>query len=77
MYVLMRLRFQQVSNKVTFPREPRVSTECKQLIMRILAPIKVRISLTEIFNDPWCIVDDTGEEEVCNFQILIYKCDFD
>lgn len=47
----------QVSNRVTFPKEPRVSNECKHLILKILAPIKLRINIQEILTEPWCLMD--------------------
>ncbi|KAK9736791.1 Protein kinase domain [Popillia japonica] len=36
------LLLKQVSNKVTFPREPKVSPACRTLITKILAPLKKR-----------------------------------
>ncbi|XP_011561202.2 testis-specific serine/threonine-protein kinase 3 isoform X1 [Plutella xylostella] len=43
----------QVQNKVTFPREPKVSSDCKKLITKILAPLKVRVKIPQILADPW------------------------
>ncbi|XP_074029598.1 testis-specific serine/threonine-protein kinase 3 [Leptinotarsa decemlineata] len=48
----------QVSNKVVFPKEARVSTSCKSLISQILAPLKVRIRISGIRRDPWFLTDD-------------------
>lgn len=45
--------FQQVSNKVNFPREPKVSSACKSLINKILAPLKARIKISGIKQDQW------------------------
>lgn len=45
--------FQQVQSKVTFPKEPKISTRCRTLILQILAPVKQRIRLAGIKNDPW------------------------
>ncbi|XP_022904654.1 testis-specific serine/threonine-protein kinase 3-like isoform X2 [Onthophagus taurus] len=47
------LLLKQVSNKVTFPREPKVTTSCRTLISKILAPLKVRLRVSGIRNDPW------------------------
>lgn len=43
----------QVSNKVTFPKEPKVSGNCKSLINKILAPLKSRIRISGIKTDTW------------------------
>ncbi|XP_028134381.1 testis-specific serine/threonine-protein kinase 3-like [Diabrotica virgifera virgifera] len=43
----------QVSNKVTFPKEPKISSICKSLINKILAPLKSRIRISGIKIDPW------------------------
>ncbi|KAL1452729.1 hypothetical protein WDU94_006933 [Cyamophila willieti] len=43
----------QVQNKVEFPKEPIVSAECKALISKILAPVKTRIRIKAIKEDPW------------------------
>lgn len=45
--------FQQVQNKVVFPRDPSVSSMCKHLITKIIAPLKVRITIDGIEEDPW------------------------
>lgn len=45
--------FQQVSNKVIFPKEPKVSIMCKSLINKILSPLKSRIRIGGIKQDPW------------------------
>lgn len=38
--------------------------------MKILAPVKVRISIAEIYNEPWCIADDTNDESPVQIQIF-------
>ncbi|XP_060530488.1 testis-specific serine/threonine-protein kinase 3-like [Cylas formicarius] len=48
----------QVSNKVRFPKEPRVTLNCKSLINKILAPLKSRIRISGIKLDPWFIYDE-------------------
>ncbi|KAJ8935327.1 hypothetical protein NQ314_012882 [Rhamnusium bicolor] len=50
----------QVSNKVNFPKEPKVSVNCKSLISKILAPLKSRIRITGIRNDSWYTFDAPG-----------------
>ncbi|XP_025832159.1 testis-specific serine/threonine-protein kinase 3-like isoform X2 [Agrilus planipennis] len=47
------LLLKQVSSKVTFPREPKVSSSVKQLIVKVLAPLKVRVKICGIKNDSW------------------------
>lgn len=51
--VIAKKVLQQVSNKVTFPREPKVTTACKALINKILLPVKARIRIPGIRNDAW------------------------
>ncbi|XP_015592495.1 testis-specific serine/threonine-protein kinase 4-like [Cephus cinctus] len=46
----------QVQNKVTFPKDPKVSQPCRVLITRILAPQRTRLRIAIIRNDPWLIV---------------------
>ncbi|CAH1275338.1 unnamed protein product [Diabrotica balteata] len=43
----------QVSNKVSFPKEPKISSSCRSLINKILAPLKSRIRISGIRIDPW------------------------
>ncbi|XP_065171466.1 testis-specific serine/threonine-protein kinase 3-like isoform X2 [Atheta coriaria] len=47
------LLLKQVSNKVTFPKDPKASTACKTLINKILAPLKTRARISTIKSDPW------------------------
>ncbi|XP_065357453.1 testis-specific serine/threonine-protein kinase 1 [Calliphora vicina] len=43
----------RINASLVFPKTPSASTECKQLILHILAPIKMRFSLSQIKEDPW------------------------
>ncbi|KAG7210528.1 hypothetical protein KM043_012049 [Ampulex compressa] len=43
----------QVQNKVTFPKQPKVSQSCRSLIMRILVPQRSRLQMDNIRNDVW------------------------
>lgn len=45
--------YQQVQNKVKFPQEKTASEECKKLITKLLSPLNIRISISEIKKDPW------------------------
>lgn len=59
------MNLQQVQNKVTFPREPKVSVECRKLITKILAPLKLRVKIPQILADPWlCPNQQTKDEEL-------------
>ncbi|KAL1462739.1 hypothetical protein WDU94_014552 [Cyamophila willieti] len=49
-YVLL---LKQVQNKVVFPTQPFVSTECKTLLTKIFSPVKARIRMNDIKQDPW------------------------
>ncbi|XP_046143350.1 testis-specific serine/threonine-protein kinase 1-like [Osmia bicornis bicornis] len=43
----------QVQNKITFPKEPKVSQACRSLIARILVPQRTRLHIDNIRNDIW------------------------
>lgn len=43
----------QVQKNVEFPKDPQVSTDCKALICRILAPVRSRVRIKQIKEDPW------------------------
>lgn len=61
---------QQVQNKVSFPREPKVSTECRKLITKILSPLKVRVKIPQILADPWLNPNQpVKDEEVDTTQV--------
>ncbi|CAH1118515.1 unnamed protein product [Phaedon cochleariae] len=47
----------QVSNKVVFPKDPKVSTACRSLINKILAPLKSRVRIGGIRVDGWFTYD--------------------
>ncbi|ENN80185.1 hypothetical protein YQE_03381, partial [Dendroctonus ponderosae] len=48
----------QVSSKVVFPKDPKVSSGCKSLINKILAPLKSRIRLSGIKMDQWFLFEE-------------------
>lgn len=43
----------RINAALAFPKNPTVSGDCKQLIGRILAPLKVRYAIPQIKEDPW------------------------
>ncbi|KAI5710097.1 hypothetical protein M8J76_012177 [Diaphorina citri] len=43
----------QVQKRVVFPESPRLSSSCKALISNILSPVKFRIQMEDIRQDPW------------------------
>ncbi|XP_031327737.1 testis-specific serine/threonine-protein kinase 4-like isoform X2 [Photinus pyralis] len=47
------LLLKQVSSKINFPRDPKVTMTCKALIIKILAPLKSRVKMNGIRNDSW------------------------
>ncbi|XP_023312990.1 testis-specific serine/threonine-protein kinase 3-like [Anoplophora glabripennis] len=55
----------QVSNKVSFPKDPKVSGNCRALINKILAPLKSRIRITGIRNDAWFNFDSPSMSDMC------------
>ncbi|XP_046398724.1 testis-specific serine/threonine-protein kinase 3-like isoform X2 [Ischnura elegans] len=48
----------QVQKKVAFPPEPEVPEPCKELISRMLSPLRTRPQLPTILCDPW-LVDES------------------
>lgn len=59
----MFYNFQQVQNKVSFPREPKVSAECRKLITKILAPLKVRVKIPQILAEAWLNPNQPPKDE--------------
>ncbi|XP_063626680.1 testis-specific serine/threonine-protein kinase 3-like isoform X2 [Cydia splendana] len=53
----------KVQNKVSFPREPRVSADCRKLITKVLAPLKMRVKIPQILADPWLNPNQPRDEE--------------
>ncbi|EEB16115.1 cAMP-dependent protein kinase catalytic subunit, putative [Pediculus humanus corporis] len=45
----------QVQSKISFPKEPKISANCKSLITKILAPVKFRLKIPAIRSDPWFV----------------------
>ncbi|XP_022173270.1 testis-specific serine/threonine-protein kinase 3-like [Myzus persicae] len=43
----------QVQKPVSFPRDVVISDTCKQMIIKLLAPLKVRLSISDIKLQPW------------------------
>lgn len=43
----------QVQSKLKFPSEPIVSDQCKSLIGKLIAPLKVRLRVNQILKEPW------------------------
>ncbi|CAH2042490.1 unnamed protein product, partial [Iphiclides podalirius] len=53
----------KVQNKVSFPREPKVSAECRKLITKILSPLKMRVKIPQILADPWLNPNQSAKED--------------
>ncbi|XP_071443389.1 testis-specific serine/threonine-protein kinase 3-like [Hetaerina americana] len=58
----------QIQRKVQFFVEPEVSSSCKELISQILAPLRVRLQLPEILNNPW--LNEEPESSRLNTKIV-------
>ncbi|XP_055850885.1 testis-specific serine/threonine-protein kinase 4 [Episyrphus balteatus] len=43
----------RVNSHLVFPKTPKASNECKQLIFHILAPLNIRYRIPQIQEDPW------------------------
>lgn len=48
---------------MSFPREPKVSMDCRKLITKILAPLKVRVKIPQILADVWLNPNQSGKDE--------------
>lgn len=69
---------QQVQNKVSFPREPKVTTDCRKLITKILAPLKVRVKIPQILADTWLNPNQPAkDEEVDTTQVPSFVSNID
>lgn len=65
-----------MQNKVSFPREPKVSTDCRKLITKILAPLKVRVKIPQILADVWLNPNQLAkDEEQDTTQVSLIKSD--
>ncbi|XP_011506028.1 PREDICTED: testis-specific serine/threonine-protein kinase 4 [Ceratosolen solmsi marchali] len=49
----------QVQSKVVFPKSPKVSNECRNLIQYILVPQAARPKIVDIQKDPWISIATT------------------
>jgi len=57
---------QQVQKQVTFPKDESISDSCKHMIIKLLSPLKVRLSISEIKNQPWiqqAVIDQSGSKK--------------
>ncbi|KAG8331404.1 testis-specific serine/threonine-protein kinase 3-like [Homalodisca vitripennis] len=43
----------QVQSKLKFPSDPAVSEQCKSLIGKLIAPLRIRAKVAQIAKDPW------------------------
>lgn len=43
----------QVQSRVKFPAEPPVSEACKNVITRLVAPLRTRLRIAQILKEPW------------------------
>ncbi|XP_067625468.1 testis-specific serine/threonine-protein kinase 3 isoform X2 [Eurosta solidaginis] len=43
----------RINAPLAFPKNPSVSTDCKQLIVHILSPLKLRYTIPQIKQEPW------------------------
>jgi hypothetical protein len=58
---------------VSFPRESKVSTECRKLITKILAPLKLRVKIPQILADPWLNPNQAAKDEEMDTAQVIRK----
>ncbi|XP_026816025.1 testis-specific serine/threonine-protein kinase 3-like [Rhopalosiphum maidis] len=49
----------QVAKPVTFPRDIIISDNCRQMIIKLLSPLKVRLNISDIKVQPWILQTDT------------------
>ncbi|VVC38326.1 Protein kinase domain,Protein kinase-like domain,Protein kinase, ATP binding site,Serine/threonine- [Cinara cedri] len=53
----------QVQKDVVFPKDDKVSESSKKLITRLLAPLNVRLKISDIKKDPWCQVQEASAND--------------
>uniref|UniRef100_A0A1B6LUN4 Protein kinase domain-containing protein n=1 Tax=Graphocephala atropunctata TaxID=36148 RepID=A0A1B6LUN4_9HEMI len=54
----------QVQSKVKFPTEPPISEQCKSLIGKLIAPLRIRAKITQIAKDPWVASKSAAQKTV-------------
>ncbi|KAH8335769.1 hypothetical protein KR074_001047, partial [Drosophila pseudoananassae] len=49
----VHILLKRINQSLVFPKSPSASSECKHMIMHILAPVKIRYNIPQIKEDPW------------------------
>ncbi|EDW63518.1 testis-specific serine/threonine-protein kinase 3 [Drosophila virilis] len=49
----VHILLKRINQSLVFPKNPSATTECKHMIMHILAPVKIRYNVPQIKEDPW------------------------
>ncbi|KAH8240735.1 hypothetical protein KR026_004478, partial [Drosophila bipectinata] len=49
----VHILLKRINQSLVFPKSPSASSECKHMIMHILAPVKIRYNVPQIKEDPW------------------------
>ncbi|KAL7738959.1 hypothetical protein ACLKA6_001355 [Drosophila palustris] len=49
----VHILLKRINQSLVFPKNPIATSECKHMIMHILAPVKMRYNIPQIKDDPW------------------------
>lgn len=49
----VHILLKRINQSLVFPKNPNATSECKHMIMHILAPVKMRYNIPQIMDDPW------------------------
>ncbi|KAH8237994.1 hypothetical protein KR032_010319, partial [Drosophila birchii] len=49
----VHILLKRINQSLVFPKTPSASSECKHMIMHILAPVKIRYNIPQVKEDPW------------------------
>ncbi|XP_070855059.1 testis-specific serine/threonine-protein kinase 3 isoform X2 [Drosophila suzukii] len=52
----VHILLKRINQSLVFPKSPSASSECKHMIMHILAPVKIRYNIPQVKDDPWYLL---------------------
>ncbi|XP_050746270.1 testis-specific serine/threonine-protein kinase 3 isoform X4 [Drosophila biarmipes] len=54
----VHILLKRINQSLIFPKTPSSSSECKHMIMHILAPVKIRYNIQQVKEDPWYLLKE-------------------
>ncbi|XP_017152207.1 testis-specific serine/threonine-protein kinase 1 [Drosophila miranda] len=49
----VHILLKRINQSLVFPKSPPATSECKHMIMHVLAPVKIRYNVPQVKEDPW------------------------